>query len=131
MRVEPVLFDISASCPLTVAELNPVKVYPPFAVSVTEAVYTVPPRNGLWDGDHDTWPMVKLLPLSVLLFAVAVGVAPFTGAVMEMLKLIFAVTGNTAVTIPEFAALLTDVAPVTVKKLAATPCRVCRKSHFS
>ena len=35
-----------------------------------------------------------------------------------------AVAGNTAVTVPEFAALVTDVAPATVKKSAATPCTV-------
>ena len=34
------------------------------------------------------------------------------------------VAGNTAVTTPESAALLTDVAPATVKKFAATPAKV-------
>jgi len=73
-------------------------------------------------GSHVTVPMVKLPPLSAL--AVVFGVTPLTGAIMEILTEavpIATVAGNTAVTTPELASLLANIAPATVKKLAFTP----------
>ena len=52
------------------------------------------------------------------------GVAPVAGTVMPVIADILttvAVAGKTAVTVPEFAELVTDVAPATVKKFAGTP----------
>ena len=57
------------------------------------------------------------------------GAAPATGAVTPAMAAVlmvvaFAVAGKTALTVPELAALVTDVAPATVKKFAAPPVRV-------
>jgi hypothetical protein len=57
---------------ISVANVNPA-----FAVSVTDAVYTVRAWNGLWFGIHVTLLMVKL-PVPV---AIVFGIAPVTGAV--------------------------------------------------
>jgi hypothetical protein len=74
--VAPGVPVIVAGCPLILTSLMPANVKPWFAVRVTDAVYAVEARNGLWFGDHATLPIVKL-PVPV---AVVLGIAPIVGA---------------------------------------------------
>jgi hypothetical protein len=90
------------------------------------AVYTVLAANGLSAGDH-----AIVAVYSVVAVIAAVGVAPVTGAVTPAIAAVeitcggfAAVAGNTDVTTPEFAELLSLVAPATVKKFAGTPVKV-------
>ena len=59
--------------------------------------------------------------VSVADVAVADVAVPIVGAVGTVAVV---VAGKTAVTVPELALLVTDVAPATVKKLAITPVKV-------
>ena len=75
----PVLFDTVALLPLIVAVVSVAgNTYPLFAVSVTVAVYLVPPANVVAVGSHATVSTVKL---AVPTLAVSFGSAPVTGAV--------------------------------------------------
>ena len=58
---------------------------------------------------------------------VVTGVAPVTGAVIPSIaatEIVASVAGKTATISPEFAELVTEVAPATVKKSALTPVNV-------
>ena len=74
-------------------------------------------------GDQVTVPVYWAVSVMVV-----TGAAPATGGVTPGIAAILivcaAVDGNTAVTTPLLAVLLTLVAPATVKKFAVTPVRV-------
>jgi len=82
--VAPGVPNIVAGCPLILTSVIPAKTNPGFAVSVTDAVYVVEARNGLWVGDHVTLPTVKLpAPVAVVLGAApTIGVVTFIDAVV-------------------------------------------------
>jgi hypothetical protein len=54
------------------------------------------------------------------------GVSPVIGLLIEMsrIEIVVGAAGKTAVITPEFAELVTEVAPATVKKFALTPVNV-------
>jgi hypothetical protein len=82
----------------------------------------VAPANVEGDPDQETVPVYPVPAVVVV-----TGVALLTGAVTPATaatEIVVAVAGNTAVITPEFAELVTDVAPATVKKLEVTPVRV-------
>jgi len=82
----------------------------------------VAPANVEGDPDQETVPVYPVPAVVVV-----TGVALLTGAVTPATaatEIVVAVAGNTAVITPEFAEWVTDVAPVTVKKLEVTPVRV-------
>ena len=111
-----------------IVPLKPVgNVNPPFAISVTLAVYCWLPVNGLLTGAHVTAPTAKL-PVPV---AVVLGATPVCGAVtvMAALVMVFApVAGNTTVTVTVLpvatAGCETDVAPATVSVFAGSPLKL-------
>ena len=112
--------------------VTPVKVYPASAVSVMVAVYICDPPNlpPVSAGDQDTVP--EYWPLSE---TVVTAVAPATGGVTPLIAGIVTfmaeVAGNAAVTTPEFAELVAEVDPATVKKFAVTPVKVYPASAVS
>jgi hypothetical protein len=73
-------------------------VNPAFAVRVVDAVYIVAAWNGLWLGVHVTLPMLKS-PAPV---AMALGVAPITGAVTFIAAVVIGVGARTVVTVKLF-----------------------------
>ena len=121
----PELAGFDAAAPATVKKCapTPCRVKPDLAVKVMVAVYCVFTANL-----PETAGYQVTVPLYWFVSTAVTGIAPATGITIPGIAAVLitagAVWGNNAVTIPALAALVTVVAPATVKKFSPIPCRV-------